>query len=178
MLTSLILYPALLPWEKCALNLIIKEQPSTVSFVFESADDYPSNRFYAMMRTPSQNIVGSEIHKLPTLSISNMIFIVNKRYMWRNDTIFKYRTEGRYNFKLVMVMNTNNADLEFMDKVFEASWAAGVVDSVLLVANSSSSELFTYFPFRNSSACKDTTPVRIGECSEFPEGRTKVFKGL
>jgi len=136
----------------------------------------PANSFYKKLNVPSQTLFGLETHELPLFRNDDLVFIiVNRIISWNNKTAEKYRLGGRNYFKLIIVANMSENfedDFTSMSELFAVLWFSGIVRSAVLLVYGTSSYLYTYLPFKNSSMCEDTSPVFIGDCSRDSD---KVF---
>jgi len=163
-------------WELCAFQFIDENQPLSVSFICKTEMKCPANGLYKKLNMPSQTLFGLATHELPVFQSDDLVFIIDDRIIsWNNKTTKKYYLGGRNYFKLVIVANMSEdveEDITAMTELFAALWFSGIVRSAVLLLNGTSSHLYTYLPFRNSSMCEDTSPVFIGECSR---GTDKVF---
>jgi len=171
-----VLTQALSTWQTCAQKLIHDNQPAFVSFICKTKIHSPANSLYKKLNMPSQTMFGLATHELPVFQNDDLVFIIDNRIIsWDNKTAEKYRRGGRNYFKLVIVANMSDKlddDIASMNELFAALWFSGIVRSAVLLANGTTSHLYTYLPFKNGSKCEDTSPVLIGKCYS---GTEKVF---
>jgi len=161
-------FPTLSHWEFCALNIIKNTQPTSVSFICASKEDCVLGDMYRILQVPSQTLFTLQVHELPLFYHGALVFVVNNDLTWTDEAVEKYRFGGRNGFRVIMVayMTDPASDFNSMRALFANMWLSGMANSAVLLVNDTSSEIYTYVPFKNSSSCEDTTPVLLGECSE------------
>jgi len=123
---------------------------------------------YKTLKAPSMTLLDLKSHELPLFHHTAMVFMVeNFLGSWNSRATQKYQRGGKNNFKLVMVgrRQVSEDDYKSMEKLFAAMWLSGIVQCAVLLSNDTSSEIYTYIPYRNHTSCENTAPVRIGECS-------------
>ena len=107
---------------------------------------------------------------LPVFEEYDLVFLVVHEDIieWKNETVHKYLREGKNSFKFVVVasMRVLEDNTQFMNALFSGMWRSGIVNGAVLLKNATTSQLFTYIPFRSKDACEDTSPVMVGSCHE------------
>jgi len=161
------LAPVMWPWEACILKLLEKKRPSSVSFICQSDQHCPDNNVYKTLDIPSQTIFKLQVKDWPFLNRHDIVFLLDDSLIsWNEEAVMRYRHGGRNNFKLVIVAKMSESFKDDLGQLFAAIWRSGIVRCAVILVNSTSAQLYTYLPFKNSSICEDTSPVLLGDCLE------------
>jgi len=131
----------------------------------------PDIRIHKKLQVPSQTLFALETEELPFFQRDELVFFLSEDVIsiWNNLTIEKYRRRGENSFRIVFIKHEQDPEYDYrsMEYLFESMWLSGVVQSAVLLVgrNNSSSRIYSYLPFENSSLCENTSPVYVGECS-------------